>query len=75
MLKPLYACAVAESIFDAAENKESLEPEDRRQRSRAGLVELLPTGTEWNARSFAYSNPDRSIPLKFTEIIYGFNFR
>ena len=44
MLKPLYTCAVAESIIDAAENEESLEPEDRRRRPRADSVELSPTG-------------------------------
>ena len=32
--------------IDAAENEESLEPEDRRQRPRVGSVELSPTGTE-----------------------------
>ena len=32
--------------IDAAECEESLEPEDRRQRPRAGSVELFPTGTE-----------------------------
>ena len=64
MLKPLYACTVAESIIiDAAENEESLEPEHRRQRPRAGSVELSPTGTEWNARDFTYSNPDRNVYL------------
>ena len=50
-------------MIDAAENEESLEPEDRRQRPRAGSVELSPTGTEWNARGFAYSNPDRNVYL------------
>ena len=49
--------------IDAAENKESLEPEDRRQRPRAGLMELSPTGTEWNMCGFAYSNPDRNVYL------------
>ena len=52
-------------MIDAAENEESLEPEDRQQRPRprAGSVELSPTGTEWNARGFAYSNPDRNVYL------------
>ena len=49
--------------IDVAENKESLEPEDRRQWPRAGSVELSPTGTEWNARGFAYSNSDRNVYL------------
>ena len=49
--------------IDVAENKESLEPEDRRQRPRAGSVELSPTGTEWNTCGFAYSNPDRNVYL------------
>ena len=50
--------------IDAAENEESLEPKDRRQRPRAGSVELSPTGTEWNARGFAYSNPDSNVYLR-----------
>ena len=38
---------LAESIYiDAAENEESLEPEDRWQRPRAGSVELSLNGTE-----------------------------
>ena len=49
--------------IDVAENEESLEPEDRRQRPRAGSVELSPTGREWNARGFAYSNPDCNVYL------------
>ena len=66
MLKPLYACAVVETskYIDAAENEESLVPEDRRQRPRAGSVELSPTGTECNARGFAYSNPDLNVYLR-----------
>ena len=50
-------------MHDAAENEESLEPEDRQQRPRAGSVELFPTGVEWNACGFAYSNPDRNVYL------------
>ena len=46
-----------------AKNEESLEPEDRQQRPRAGSVELSLTGTEWNACSFAYLNPDRNVYL------------
>ena len=49
--------------IDAAENEESLEPEDRRQRPRAGSVELSLNGTEWNACGFEYSNPDRNVYL------------
>ena len=49
------------NYIDAAENEESLEPKDRRQRHRAGSVELSPTGTEWNVHGFAYSNPDRNV--------------
>ena len=55
---------LAESIYiDAAENEESLEPEDRRQRPRAGSVELSLNGTEWNVRVFVYSNPDHNVYL------------
>ena len=53
----------AQWLNDAAENEESLEPEDRRQRPRAGSVELSLTGTEWNACGFAYSNPYRNVYL------------
>ena len=63
MLKPLYACTVAEKYIDMAKNEESLEPEDRWQRPRAGLVDFSPTGTEWNAHGFAYSNPDCNLYL------------
>ena len=42
-VKLLYACTVDES--DAAENEESLEPEDRLQRPRAGSVTGGALGT------------------------------
>ena len=64
MLKPYMHAQWLKVYIDAAENEESLEPEDRRQRPRAGSVELSPTGTEWNARGFAYSNPDCKVELR-----------
>ena len=53
----------AQWLNDAAENKESLEPVDRRQRPGAGSVELSPTGTEWSVRCFVFLNSDRNVYL------------
>ena len=60
MLKPLYACAVAESILTWPRTKKAWSPKIGGNDQRAGSVEL---GTEWNARGFAYSNPDRNVEL------------
>ena len=73
MMKPYMH---AQWYIDAAENEESLEPEDRQQLPTAGSVELSPTGTERNVRVFAYSNPDCNVYLWSCtggDSIYPFN--
>ena len=62
MLKPLYACAVAESILTRPRTKKAWSPKiGGNDLHRAGSVELSPIGMEWNAHGFAYSNPDHSV--------------
>ena len=57
------------TYIDVAENEESLEPEDRRLRPRAGSVELSPTGMERNTRGFAYSTPNHNVYLWVARVV------
>ena len=63
MLKPLYACAVAESLLTRPRTKKAWSPKIGGNDIELGSAELSPTSTEWNARVFAYSNPDRNVYL------------
>ena len=59
---------MAESTFDAAEDEESLEPKDRRQRPRASSVELSPTGMELNMRMVLRTQPQTAMFIVFVLI-------
>ena len=61
MLKPLYACAVAESILTWPRTKKTWSPKIGGNDRELARWSYSPTGTEWNVHGFAYSNPDRNV--------------
>ena len=63
MLKPLYACAVAESILTQPRIKKAWSPKIGSNDLELALWSFSPTGTEWNARGFVYLNPGRNVNL------------
>ena len=73
MLKPLYACTVAESLLTRPRTKKAWSPKiGDNDLYRAGSVELSPTDTEWNARGFAYLNPDRNVLVELRVVTVSF---
>ena len=63
MLKPLYACAVAESTLTRPRMKKAWSLKIDGMDLELARWSSHPTGMEWNACGFAYSNPDRNVYL------------